>query len=246
MIRQLIYPLFFILFVSCKQWQLASYTNEYKNIHKDISLNTPLENLYSPYKLQLDSQMNVIIGYLETPLELNQPESTLGNHISDIILEMASSYTGEKIDMAIINFGGLRINNVPAGNLLVEHAYKIMPFDNYLTTIKIKGDVLHKFFNHMASFGGWPISGAYYEINNRKAENIFIQKNPFDEQQEYVVALSDYLINGGDNCFFLENLPYTNTQVLFRDAIIEYWQKTKLKNESISVFLENRVKKISE
>jgi 2',3'-cyclic-nucleotide 2'-phosphodiesterase (5'-nucleotidase family) len=245
-IRLLIYPLFLILFVSCKQWHLASYSNEYKNIHKDISLNTPLEKLYSPYKLQLDSQMNVVIGYLATPLELNQPESTLGNHISDIILEMASFYTGERIDLAVINFGGLRINSVPTGNLTIEQAYKIMPFDNYLATTKIKGEVLLEFFNHMASLGGWPISGANYEIKNRKAENIHIQGTPFNEQQEYVVALSDYLLNGGDNCFFLENIPYTNTQVLFRDAIIEYWKETKSKNESISVFLENRVRKISE
>ncbi len=202
--------------------------------------------MYSPYKLQLDSQMNVVIGYLKTPLELNQPESTLGNHISDIILEMASLYTVQKIDLAVINFGGLRLTSLPSGNLLVEHAYKVMPFDNYLATIKLKGEVLLKFFNHMASFGGWPISGASYEINNHIAQNIFIQGNPFDEHQEYIVALSDYLIGGGDKCFFLENLPYTNTQVLFRDAIIEYWQKTKLRNDSISVLLENRIKKVSE
>jgi 2',3'-cyclic-nucleotide 2'-phosphodiesterase (5'-nucleotidase family) len=244
--KRLIYPIFLILFVSCKQLNLVSYNNEYKRIYKETYPNSPLDTLYLPYKLQLDSQMNIVIGYLATPLELNQPESTLGNHISDIILKMSITYTKEEVDLAIINFGGLRITNLPTGDLTIEHAYKIMPFDNFLSTINLKGEVLQIFFNHMASLGGWPISGASYEINNKKAENILIQGKPFDNQKEYKVALSDYLINGGDNCSFLENIPYTNTEVLFRDAIIEYWKETKTKGELINVFLENRVRRKSE
>lgn len=239
---KLSYILIVLTFASCKQYQLAQIDGDFQKIEETKTSNKNLNALILPYKTQIDSQMNHVIGFLTTPLDLKQPESTLGNHIADIVFHKSAEYTQIPVDLAIVNLGGIRTEYIPSGNLKTEQAYKIMPFDNYLIVMDIDGKTLKIFFNKMASLGGWPISGAQYEIINQQAENINISGKTFDTLQTYHVAMSDYLAEGGDNCSFLVGLPYTNTKVYFRDAIIEYWTDKKDKQESIASFLEGRIK----
>ena len=122
---------------------------------KDSSLLT----LIKPYGDNVDKSMNVIVGYSEKTLEKKQPEGTLGNFLVDALFIMAAEKYNTKVDIAFLNFGGIRLTQLPAGNVTNGKIFELMPFDNLLILQKLKGEVLLRFLDLTAARGGWPVAG---------------------------------------------------------------------------------------
>ncbi|MBX9784929.1 MAG: 5'-nucleotidase C-terminal domain-containing protein [Chitinophagaceae bacterium] len=227
----------FCLLVSCNPvYQAATVKyNGYKimNMRTDSSV----QNFLKPYSDSMNSSMNVVLATLETDLEKRQPECTLGNFMADAIFAMAEKKYGEKPDAAFMNFGGIRLPSVSAGLITRGKIYELFPFDNILLLVKIKGDVLQQFLNHISARGGWPVAGMTMQIKNKKAVNVIIGGVPVDMNKEYKIAIGDYTANGGDDAAMLKGLPQINNGYLMRDALIDY--ATALKK--INVQLEKRV-----
>jgi 2',3'-cyclic-nucleotide 2'-phosphodiesterase (5'-nucleotidase family) len=137
----------------------------------------------------------------------------------------------------MVNYGGVRLIQLPAGNLTVGKMYELMPFDNLLVIQKLKGDIVQKFLDRIASSGGWPISGITFQIKDKKAVNINVGGKPFNINNTYTIANSDFVINGGDSDNILKGIPFQNIGYNMRDALIEYVTKMK----KISVKEENRI-----
>jgi 2',3'-cyclic-nucleotide 2'-phosphodiesterase (5'-nucleotidase family) len=125
--------------------------------------------------------------------------------------------------------------------LNVEHAYLLMPFDNYVVEQTLTGQQLSDFCDSMAMKKGWPVSGISFQIKNDKAINILVNSAPLDLNKKYKVAINDYLANGGDGMAFLKSIPQIQTGRLFRDAIMEYWSAQTKAGKKISAKLENRI-----
>jgi len=198
-------------------------------------------SFYKPYKDSLDKIMKINVAELDTDLTKNQPESTLGNLMVDILKSKSVTYTNDKVDVAILNYGGIRMASLTKGSLNVEHAYTLMPFDNYIVVQILTGQQVQDMCDSIAVKNGWPVAGISFQIKDRKASNVLINNVPLSLTQKYTIALSDYLANGGDGMTFLKTIPQKQTGKLFRDAIIEYWQEqTKLGNKITSA-IENRI-----
>lgn len=169
--------------------------------------------------------MNATIVELTMDLYKKQPESTLGNLMVDILKSKAQEYTKDKMDLAILNFGGIRMASVSKGMLRVEDAYLLMPFDNYVVAQKLTGQQVADFCDSIARMKGWPVAGISFKIKDQKAIDIKINNAPLDYTQTYNVALIDYVANGGDGMAFLKHIPQVQTGKLFREAILEYWKE---------------------
>src|SRR5204863_8184802 len=111
---------------------------------------------------------------------------------------------------------------LPAGNITKESIFELMPFDNFLVVMELKGTVVQTLLDNIAAQGGWPVSGIRFTIHDGKASNISVNNNPFDETHIYQIIISDYLSDGGDNLLFLRSEKRMNTGVFLRDAILEY------------------------
>jgi 2',3'-cyclic-nucleotide 2'-phosphodiesterase (5'-nucleotidase family) len=96
----------------------------------------------------------------------------------------------------------------------------------------------------VANRGGWPGSGVQYVISKRKASQVIVGGKPLDPAKTYVVANSDYVVNGGDNCTMLKQYPQENRGFLVRDGLIAYFSSFTSRGEKISAKLENRVKNV--
>ncbi len=197
---------------------------------------------YRPFKDSLDKMMKVPLAELSADLTKQLPESTLGNHLSDILRKKARDYTQQPIDVAILNYGGIRVPSLAKGTLRVEHAYWVMPFDNYVVVQQLTGQQLRDFCDSMAMKKGWPVAGLQFIIApNNTAVQIKVGGKPLDTSATYNVALNDYVANGGDGMTFLKNIPQRETGKLFRDAIIEYWQEQAAAHQPVQAILENRI-----
>lgn len=185
--------------------------------------------------------MNDVIAVAGMALEKKQPESTLGNVVADAMLAMAKEKYNTNADAAFVNFGGIRLPSLAAGNITRGKIFELSPFDNIIVLLKVDGKVMKQFLDLVAGRGGWPCAGITYQIKDKQAVNISIGGNPISDNNIYTIALVDYIANGGDDCVFLKPIPQQNNGYLFRDGIIEYFSRLNKEGKQITAKIENRV-----
>lgn len=208
--------------VSCKvnhlaDVQISAYrVAEVENINEDPEILA----MISPYKTQVEEEMNVVIGRAVEKME--KSEGTLGNWMADVVLRQGQIYDGGHIDCALLNTGGIRIPALQKGPITKGLVFELMPFDNQLVVVEMNASVFQQLADKMAERGGWPLSeGLRYTIQDGKAVGVLIRGAAPDPAKTYRILLPDYIANGGDDCFFLVDQPQKELGVLVRDAIIE-------------------------
>ena len=204
---------------------------------QDGALNTALK----PYTDSVNKNMNDIIAVAEEELVKRQPEGSLGNIMADGMLAIAKEKYNQPIDASFINFGGIRLQAIPAGNITRGKLFELAPFDNVIVLQKIEGKVFQQFLNHISSRGGWPTAGMTWQIKNKEAVNVLIGRKPLLETSTYTIALVDYVANGGDDCEMLKSISQINNGILFRDAIIAYFSSFTKQGKKIPAITEKRV-----
>jgi 2',3'-cyclic-nucleotide 2'-phosphodiesterase (5'-nucleotidase family) len=204
---------------------------------KDSSLLTFL----LPYSNTVNKTMNEVIGVAEVTLDKKQPEGSLGNFMVDAFLIMAKEKYNTNVDAAFVNFGGIRLTQLPAGNVTTGKIFELMPFDNIIILQKLKGNVFQEFLDLVAARGGWPVAGITMQLKDKKAVNVMVGGKPLDPAAIYTVANSDFIANGGDNADMLRNVAQISNGYLMRDAILDYIKKLKSQGKNISANTENRV-----
>lgn len=228
--------------VSCNtSYQSQSLQYKTYRINESQPKDSLVVGLLQPYSENVNKTMNDVVGIADMPLDKKQPECTLGNFMADAFLSMAREKYNTHVDLAIMNYGGIRLTQLAAGPVTTGKIFELMPFDNLLILQHLKGDVLQQLFDLGASKGGWPVAGATMQIKDKKAVNITVGGKPLDPSATYVVVNSDFLANGGDNADFLRPIPQIANGYLMRDALFDYIKKLKAQGKNISAKIENRV-----
>lgn len=161
--------------------------------------------ILDPYRASVDSILTLNIA--KAPRALKKSDWSLVNYITDIVGDEGARLAGKKIDIALMNRGGIRCD-LPAGDVTQGTIMQMMPFDNRIVVIEISGADLIGAFHVMASRGGDGIStGARSGIDQstHRATDITIGGKPIDPERTYTVATIDYLANGGDYMASLKN-----------------------------------------
>lgn len=192
-----------------------------------------LVKMMQPYRDSVASQMEEVIGRVGDRLLKQQPDCGLGNFMADAMRQMGSIKYGVPIDLAFVNYGGIRLNELTPGPITRGKVFELMPFDNILLIQRVDGKTLRSFFDLIASRNGWPVSGGSFVIREGRAVDIMIGGKPFDESATYVVANSDFVINGGDNVVMFKPLPVQNNGYLMRDAIMDHVRGLTAKGQAI-------------
>lgn len=169
--------------------------------------------LIAPYKVKMDSIMSEVIGYSNETMDSKLPDSALPQFLIEIMRSQAEKATGEKVDAALVNLGGLR-SPLYKGNVTVGSIFSIFPFENALTLITVKGKDL---------------KDLYKVVNERKRLAATVIPNIIDDK-EYRLATIDYLVDGNDNASALRSATNrTDTNILLRDLIIDYYRSNNKK-----------------
>jgi len=231
--------------MSCsKQTYTADIDTSYYRINKWNKSDKNLDELISPYKSQLDAQMNEVIAFNVEEMTKARPNSTLGNWFSDALLEEAEYIYKKDIDMAMQNYGGIRVPSLKQGDITVGNIYELMPFDNKLVILTMDGKLLKQLVDRIAEKGGWPISKTLrFSTQGDKAVDVYIKDKPLDLSGKYTVALADYIANGGDKCFFLDQAQREDNDVMIRDLIIDHLKRKPADDKKIVADNTQRITK---
>lgn len=203
--------------------QNVPVSNESKTINA-------VDSLVSPYKAQLEDEMNRKVAFAEVDFINEQPSGNLGNMVADYMLT-GPLPVGKEEAVCLLNFRGLR-STINQGEVLLGDVFKLLPFDNYLVLVKMPAGSAEEMKNWILRGGGHPISGFYIEKDVLYDRN----KKPWPERDFWVVT-SDYLLNGGDHAtFFQSNLEVVHTGILLRDHFLN-----GIRGKSLSDNKEQRI-----
>ena len=118
-------------------------------------------------------------------------------------------------DIAVVNGGGIR-SHIPAGKITYRDIAKIYPFDNRIQLVEINGKLVREMLNFSISqypkiFNGFlQVSGIRFSYDARKdigsqVGDIYIGEELLDESKIYTMAVSDFLLQGGDGYDMLKS-----------------------------------------
>lgn len=195
----------------------------------------------TPYRLKVDSVMNIPIGFAASEFKRDMPE--LENLMADIMMQLGTNLINRRPDLAIINNGGLR-TSLSQGTITKGEIIQIMPFDNRAVVIEIKGSDLLDALKVMGSRNGDGVS-ANVKVTYSKADNSIlsatINGKAISPDTVYALATIDYLSNGGDYMAPLKNgkLIAVSENVLY-DDVINMLQHGKLKGKKLKADNRNR------
>jgi len=226
----------------CKtHYQAKSLQYEQFRIQQNAPQDAALVAMIKPYGDSVNKVMEKIIAVAAINLDKKLPESTLGNLMADASFYEAERVFGKKIDAAFVNYGGIRLNQLPAGPVSLNTVFEMMPFDNQLVLQQVSGKVLQVFLDNIAARGGWPVKGLSFVIKDNKATQVLVAGEPLDLQRTYTIANADYVANGGDDSYMLQTIPQENKGFLVRDGLIHYFSILTARGEKLQAKIENRV-----
>lgn len=238
----LVYSILLSALLSCNSfYTIHSLNYNTYRVNNDKQTDSSVYKLIKPYGDSLSISMNEVVGIAERNLDKKSPESPLGNFVVDAYYNMALEKYNTHIDAAFMNYGGIRLTQLPAGEVTRGKIFELMPFDNIIVLQKVKGSVLQQFLDIAAAKGGWPVAGMTMQIKGSKAINVKVGGEPLNPEKIYTILNSDFIANGGDNADMLKVIPQITNGYLMRDAILDYIKKLKMQGKNINAGIENRV-----
>lgn len=234
-----------LLLASCKShYTLVEAKRSEYNINSSVSVDSTVIKTYTPYKQKMDAQMSAVIGQSARLLtKSGETESLLGNFFADAVTAEALKIDSS-IDFAVpTTKGGLR-NDIAQGNITLSTMFELMPFENELVVLKLKGTDAEQLISFLAKSGGQPVSNIKLSIVNGQAQEVMIKGQPFDRNRTYNVLTSDYIANGGDSVKGLANpLERKVLGLRVRDALINYVKQQTAAGKPIDAQLDGRITK---
>jgi 2',3'-cyclic-nucleotide 2'-phosphodiesterase (5'-nucleotidase family) len=239
--RPNIYTLIIALFfaASCNtSYQAQSVQYSSYKIRETTGESASLTSLIKPYSDSVNKLMNAVIGSNEVLLERKRQGNLLGYFITDAYLEMARQKVNAKVDAAFMNSGGIRLPELPAGSITQGKIYELMPFDNLMMLLKMKGNLLKQYLDTLAVNDGVIEAGITMDIQNRTVQNVMVGGKPLDLNAEYTIAHSDYVVI---NSNLLKSIDRTTNGYLLRDALIDYVKFINGQGKKIIVSNRDRI-----
>lgn len=213
--------------VSCKSaYDVTSvHPEENTYITNQLKEDSNLNALIAPYKAELEGKMNTQISHTNIELNKKGDNSNLGNLLADYTFEGADEWCAKNnfppIDAAVINIGGIR-SIIGAGPITTKQVYEVMPFENEVVIVKIKGKDVQGLFDYYAKTQkNNPVSHLVIETDQDAISKQLINGEALKPERDYYIATSDYLALGGDNMKFFSKGEMIETGIKMRDLFME-------------------------
>ena len=236
----------FIFNVSCNPPRLCVTKIEGKQIAitNQNSEVPAIERFIKPDREHIDKDLSTVLAYAPETLDKSgEWQSPMGNLFADVVYlkgnPIFKSRENKSMDIVLLNHGGIR-SIIPKGNITARTAFEIMPFENSLVVIALKGEQIEELIQYfIREKKPHPLHGLSFTIDKENvAKNIQIQGKPFDAETIYYVGTNDYLSNGGDNMtFFKKGIQKYDLDYKLRNILIDYFKEV----DTVSIISDQRI-----
>ena len=191
--------------------------------------------MIEPYVKKAGEILKEVIGTAAEDFEFGNrlpryQETAVGNLVTDSNFWYFTEVQKQNLDFAFHNGGNIRAG-LSKGDITREQILTILPFENYLYIVSLKGSEIAELFNFIASIpqgaGGFPQFSKEVRYTIDKQSNsvtgLTIGGSPVDPDKTYRFCTNDFLLNGGDGYAILEKSgDRYNTSQLLSNVVIEY------------------------
>lgn len=225
--------LFSIFSCSTKKYNLTKIEGKQIPVTEKSAQTPEIESFIKPYRDHINKDLDSILAYCPETLDKSTGkwQTSIGCLMADVCLERGNlvfkAREKKDIDLCFLNHGGIRAI-LPKGNVTTRSAFEIMPFENNLVVLALKGQqILEMTAYIIKEKKPHPLSGMTFTIaKDQTAKNILIQGKPLDLDKVYYVATNDYLANGGDSMiFFQKNVQKFDLNYKLRNVLIDYFKQ---------------------
>jgi 2',3'-cyclic-nucleotide 2'-phosphodiesterase/3'-nucleotidase/5'-nucleotidase len=184
------------------------------------------------YNNQLTEKLSVVIGKALVALDgeradVRTKETNLGNYVTDWMRISTGA------DIAFEDGGSIRVS-IPAGDVTVGSIYNVLPFDNILEILEIKGSTLKVALENSVS--AYPAqAGAFAQVSGfsftfdpskpvgSRVVSITKDGKPMDMDATYKLCVQDFTALGGDGYAMLKGakVVYQSSE-WNRDGLVNY------------------------
>jgi 5'-nucleotidase/UDP-sugar diphosphatase len=196
---------------------------------------TAVSAMLNPYLAKSEASLKEVVGEAaETFVFGNRltryQETALGNMICDANAWYFRSVYNQNIDFAFHNGGNMRAE-LPRGKLTREQILTVLPFENYLYIVSLKGSQISELFNFIATVpqgnGAFPQFSKEVrytlDVPNKRISGLTIGGAPVDPNKTYRFCTNDFLLAGGDGYTVLtKSQDQFNSSLLLSYVVIEY------------------------
>jgi 2',3'-cyclic-nucleotide 2'-phosphodiesterase (5'-nucleotidase family) len=231
------------LLTHCSPTLYKSGEGEHLPVDEQVSPHPELDRFIQTFKVKLDAEMNTVIGETTDVISKDgSGETALGNLIADYQKEFTEKELGIMIDISIMNNGGMR-NNLPKGPITLGNIYELSPFDNYLQVLELREEDVRTLASFAADRKALGISGMTIVAKDGEVIEITVNKKPLLPEKTYLLAVNDYLADGGNGMEFLSQLPRKyKTDFLLREILIDRIKHKTEIGQKITAHVEGRQK----
>lgn len=205
----------------------------------------------APYGDKVEALLSEVIGTAERPFScegVREQETPIGNLVADSMLWYTRNLN---TDFALQNGGGIRVG-LSAGPITKKRIHEVLPFDNTVVVVRMKGHQVMRLFDHMAGITGG--RGAFPHVSEGvrftidpvagRSKAVTLKGRPIETEKIYAIATNSYLASGGDGYkIFLESLDRYDTSAFQRDVLVDYVKEVK---KRLVPVIEGRIRVVSE
>ena len=208
-----------------------------------------VRDMLAPYREKV-AALSMVIGKLEGNLKKDAVGAgTVGNFVTDAMLRVANQKSGKNVVLALTNAGGLRKNEIAAGELRVSDIFELMPFENSLLVFDLTGAQILKILQAGTRD---PQAGAriQYRWNAQNRTEVISAKlidqqdheREIDPSATYSVVTIDYLYNlkSGTYAVLQEAKDVKPLNTTLRDAVLSHIKEETAAGRSIKPKIDNR------
>lgn len=233
--------------------KLAIYMDEYNKVTKitpvcddlykrisSLQVDANVKAIVDKYTVELAPILNEVLGKTDKDLTHDKNAagvSILGQWTSDVMKAKAGTEIG------ITNGGGLR-TSIPQGDITMGKMYEVMPFDNTLVKMELKGSDLKRVIENgigNTSIGWVQFSGVkvVYDLSKPLGSRIVymytMDGNKVDMNKYYTVVTNDFMATGGDGYNFTGAKNVFDTGIPIREALVEELRNLTAAGKILSV-----------
>jgi len=206
-------------------------TRTYPTIGEEIAKDEALLATLQVYVDKVDAVLSEVIGKA-TAVFANDDTRKMETALGDIVTDSQKWFIetqGLEADFAFQNGGGIRAT-LGDGEIQKATIYEVLPFDNSIALLEMKGtDVIALFEKAATNIGAGAMAQVSKEVKfvidsaTQTVAELTINGSPVDPAKVYKVACNSYLASGGDGYgMFKNNQSMYDTSLMQRDAFIDY------------------------
>ncbi|MDU4133254.1 MAG: 5'-nucleotidase C-terminal domain-containing protein, partial [Clostridium perfringens] len=188
-----------------------------------------MEDILAKFEADLAPIMNEKVADLsvDLPHDRDTGVSPMGATVAETMRRIVDA------DIAITNGGGVRAP-LMAGTVTIGDMYTILPFDNTLVTMEMKGSDIIKVLEHGIepdNFGWGQHAGVklWYTPGAERGEKItsvrLADGTKLENDKYYTVVTNDFMAVGGDSYDFSAAKNVVDTNLVIRDEMANYWRE---------------------